>query len=157
MRQLFRQFSNQINIKLSLKNYFKVFKHVLENYLPSGKTHLSTRHTSVLIFPSYRCFVLFSLVSLSVFEDETNYCDRLLNGHLIVSEVIILQVWQIRNLMITSAAHLSFLSHNSVKHSRSSSLGCHLQLVPAIRKTKYQGKCYQVRLSNKSSTDGRIT
>lgn len=95
-------------------------------------------------------------MSLFVFHDETEWFDLLLSGHLIVSEVIILWVWQIGNLMITSAAHLSFLSHNSAKHNRLSSLGCHPQLVPALRKIKYQGECYQVRLTNKSSTDWRV-
>lgn len=102
---------------------------MLENYLLSGKTHLSTRHASVLVLPSYRCFVLPSQVSLFGFEDETEFFDVLLNRHLIVSEVIKLQVWQIRNLMITSAAPLSFLSHNSaeaqqVKQSGMSPTAC---------------------------------
>lgn len=111
---------------------------------------------SVFVLSAYSCFVLSSQVSLFVFEDETDCFDLLLSGHLIVNEVIILQVWQIGNLMIISAAHLSFLSHNSAKHSRLSSLGCHPQLVPAMRKIKYQGECYQVILTNKSSTDWRV-
>lgn len=67
---------------------------MLGNYLPSGKTYLSTRHTSALVLPSCSCSVLSSQMFLFVFEDESDYFDLLLNRHLIVSEVIKLQVWQ---------------------------------------------------------------